>query len=109
MEAQRRMLQYIRHRRDDEPGLWITEERKQLGYHGIKQDLERLIERAGFKDEIKDVCLIFRRTFAADAVRQGILRPYIQAVAGCSTPHMLDHYTATIAAEEGGDRRISGV
>ena len=101
LEAQRPMLQYIRQRWDDLTCLWVTEEGKQLSYNGVKQDLERLFERAGLKGEIKDVCHIFRRTFAAHAVRQGIPRPYIQAIAGWSTPHMLDHYTAAMEAEEG--------
>ena len=43
---------------------------------------------------------IFRRTWAANAVRQGIHRPYIQAVAGWSTPTMLDHYTAAMLGKE---------
>ena len=108
LEAQRPMLRYIQHRRDDQPYLWITVEGKQLSYHGVKQDLERLFDRAGLKGEIKDVCHIFRRTFAAHAVRQGIPRPYIQAIAGWSTPHMLDHYTAAMEMEEGAVEAFRG-
>ena len=100
LEAQRPMLHYVRQRKDELPCFWVTEGGKQLSYNGIKQDLERLFERAGIRDEIKDMCHIFRRTFAAHAVRQGIPRPYIQAIAGWSTPHMLDHYTAAMEAEE---------
>ena len=44
---------------------------------------------------------ITRKTRAAHAVSQGIPRPYIQAVASWSTPHMLDQYTAAMEAEEG--------
>ncbi len=63
--------------------------------------LRRLVEKAGLKGQVKDVCHIFRRTFAANAVRQGIPRPHIQGVAGWSTPHMLDHYIAAMEAEDG--------
>ena len=108
LEAQRPMLRYIKQRQDVLSCLWITEEGKQLSYHGIKQDIERLFERAGLRGEIKDVCHIFRRTFAAHAVRQGIPRPYIQAIAGWSTPHMLDHYTAAMEAEEGAIEAFKG-
>ena len=108
LEAQRPMLRYIKQRWDDLPCLWVTEEKKQLSYNGVKQDLERLFERAELKGEIKDVCHIFRRTFAAHAVRQGIPRPYIQAIAGWSTPHMLDHYTAAMEAEEGAIEAFRG-
>ena len=108
LEKQRPMLQYLRQRWDDLPCLWVTEEGKPLSYNGVSQDLERLFERAGLKGEIKDVCHIFRRTFAAHAVRQGIPRPYIQAIAGWSTPHMLDHYTAAMEAEEGAIEAFRG-
>ena len=40
------------------------------------------------------------RTFAANAVRQGVPRQYIQAIAGWSTSQMLDRYTAAMEAEE---------
>ena len=69
-----------------------------LGYDGIWQDLKRLAERAEL--ELKDACHIFRRTFAANAVRQNIPRPYVKAVAGWSTMQMLDHYVEAMEAEE---------
>ena len=50
--------------------------------------------------ELKDACHIFRRTFAANAVKQSIPRPYVMAIAGWSTPQMLDHYVAAMEAEE---------
>ena len=108
LETQRPMLRYIKQRWDDLPCLWITEEGKPLSYHVVKQDLERLFERASLKGEIKDVYHIFRRTFAAHAVRQGIPRPYIQAIAGWSTPQMLDHYTAAMEAEDGAIEAFRG-
>lgn len=98
-ETQRVLLRYLRQRNDDHPCLWVTEENRPLGYHGLGRDLSRLFQRAGI--EVKDVCHIFRRTWAANSVRQGIPRPYTQAVAGWSTPAMLDRYTAAMEAEEG--------
>ena len=49
----------------------------------------------------EDPLHIFRRTFAANAVRQGIPRQYTQAIAGWSNSQMLDRYTAAMEAEEG--------
>ena len=50
--------------------------------------------------ELKDACHIFRRTFAANAVKQRIPRQYVLAIAGWSTPQMLDLYEAAMEAEE---------
>ncbi len=97
--CQRAMLRYIQQRSDSLGWLWVTEEGKRLGYDGIWQDLKRTAERA--KVSLQDTCHIFRRTFAAQAVRQSIPRPYVQAVAGWSTPKMLDHYVTAMEAEEG--------
>ena len=107
-EAQRPMLQYLRQRTDEYPCVWVSEEGKPLSYWGVDQDLRRLVERAGLKGQVKDICHIFRRTFAAHAVRQGVPRPHIQAIAGWSTPHMLDHYTAAMEAEEGAIESFKG-
>ncbi len=98
-EVQRPMMWYLHHRQDELSCLWVTELRKPLSYHGIGQDMKRMFERAGLL--AKDPCHIFRRTFAAHAVRQGVPRQYTQAVAGWSSSQMLDRYTAAMEAEEG--------
>ena len=97
-QCQRAMLRYMQQRRDSLDWVWVTEEGIRLGYDGIWQDLKRLTERA--EVELQDTCHIFRRTFAANAVKQKIPRPYVQAIAGWSTPQMLDHYVAAMEAEE---------
>ncbi len=97
--CQRAMLRYLHFRADPLDWLWVTEERERPGYDGIGQDLKRLADRAGV--EVKDVCHVYRRTFAAHAVRQSIPRQFVQAIAGWSTPQMLDHYVAAMEAEEG--------
>ena len=97
-QCQRAVLRYMQQRRDSLDWVWVTEEGIRLGYDGIWQDLKRLTERA--EVVLKDTCHIFRRTFAANAVKQNIPRPYVQAIAGWSTPQMLDHYVAAMEAEE---------
>ena len=96
--CQRAMLRYIQQRWDSLECLWVTEEGIRLGYDGIWQDLNRLAERAEI--ELKDTCHIFRRAFAANAIKQSIPRPYVMAIAGWSTPQMLDLYVAAMEAEE---------
>ena len=101
-QAQKVMLRYLEQREWkglDSDRLWITEGGAPLQWHGVGQDLKRLMKRAGV--EVQDVCHIFRRTFAANAVRQHIPRPYVQAIAGWSSPQMLDLYVAAMEAEEG--------
>ncbi len=97
-QCQRAVLRYMQQRRDSLDWVWVSEEGIRLGYDGIWQDLKRLTERA--EEVLKDTCHIFRRTFAANAVKQKIPRPYVQAIAGWSTPQMLDHYVAAMEAEE---------
>ena len=97
--CQRAILRYVQQRSDSLDWLWVTEEGIRLGYDGIWKDLNRLADRA--EVELKDTWHIFKRTFAANAVRQHIPRPYVQAVAGWSTSQMLDHYVAAVGAEEG--------
>ena len=97
--CQRPMLRYLQHRTDNLEWLWVTKEGTRLAYDSIWQDLNRLADRAGFK--LKDTCHIFRRTFAAQAVKQSIPRPYVLAIAGWSTPQMLDLYVSAMEAEEG--------
>ncbi len=57
---------------------------------------------------IQDTCHIFRRTFVAHATRQGVTRPFVQAVAGWSAPHMLDQYVAAMEAEQGAIEAFRG-
>lgn len=98
-EAQRTVLRYLSYREDGLPQLWVTEERRPLTPGGIGQDMKRLIERAGLREVVKDACHIFRRTWAASAVRQRIPRQFILEAAGWSTPAMLDHYTEAMREE----------
>ena len=88
-------------RNDELPWLWVTEGRKvkRLGYDGLGEDLSRLVKRAGLKDQLKDVCHIYRRTLAANAVRQGVTRPHIMGALGWDTEGMFAHYTAAMDLE----------
>ena len=91
------MLKYMQHRKDSLNWLWVTEAGNRLAYDSIWQDLNGAAERAGIK--LQDTCHIFRRTFAAHAVKQNIPRPYVQGIVGWSTPHMLDLYVAAMEGQ----------
>ena len=97
-EAQRPLLRYLHNRKDSLPCLWVTENGRPLGYHGMGEDVTRLFRRAEIP--LADAMHIFRRTFAANSVRQGVPRQYIRAVAGWTSPQMLDRYTAAMEEEE---------
>ena len=97
LEAQRPMLRYLNNRWDSDSCLWVTEKGRPLGYVGLGTDITRLFQRA--EVPVKDALHIFRRTFAANAVRQGVPRQYTQVIAGWSTSQMLDRYTAAMESE----------
>ena len=98
-EAQQPMLRYLHQRPGNSDWLWVGQTGAPLQYHSLGWEFKRLTIRAGVADEIQDPFHIFRRTFAARAKRQGIPDPYIQAVAGWSTPQMLYRYVAAMEAE----------
>ena len=101
--AQQAILRYTAQRRDDQDCLWATENGRPLSCGGMENLFKRLLVRAGIRDEIQDGFHIFRRTWAANAVEQGVPRPYVQG-GGWSSPFMLDHYVQ--AMQEEGDKTI---
>lgn len=97
-QAQAHTRHYLENFRGQEPGpLWITSHDRPLTYSGIGRDMDKLAKAAGI--QMVDRCHIFRRTFAASAVRQAIPRQYVQAAAGWSTPEMMDLYTSWMQTE----------
>ncbi len=110
-QAQLAIMKYTRHRHDELPWLWVTEEReaKRMSYDGLGRDLSRLVERAGLKGQVKDVCHIFRRTLAANAVRQGVTRPHIMGAMGWNSEAMIAHYTAAMELETEALEEVSRI
>ena len=64
------MSRYLRQCKDSLDWLWVTEAGNRIAYDSIWQDLNRAAQQAGIK--LQDTCHIFRRTFAAHAVKQQI-------------------------------------
>ncbi len=98
-EAQQPMYRYLHQRPGNSDWLWVGQHGKPLQYHSLGWEFKKLTQRAGVADEIQDPFHIFRRTMAAEAVRQGVPRPYIQAMLGWATPQMLDKYIAEMENE----------
>ena len=97
--AQEAVHQYLYLRKEySDPLLWVSQNGQLIGYHSLGRDIKRLYECAGVT--VKDDFHIFRRTFARDAILQGIPRQYIQAIAGWADGQMLDLYTAAMQQEE---------
>lgn len=100
-QAQLAMMKYFQHRHDDLPWVWVTENKAagQLKYDSIGQDLTRVVKRAGLKGQLPDVCHIFRRTLAANAIRQGVKNPHIRGMLDWNSDAMITHYTAYMELE----------
>ncbi len=72
-----------------------------MDYYGFGQDMRRLMDRAGIRDEIQDAMHIFRRTFGVTAADAGVRRELTESMAGWSDPRMLKHYVADYQDDQG--------
>ncbi len=98
-EAQRAVLYYLALRKDVEcPELWLSYRRDPLTYRGLGRAMVEIYRKAGVKTN--DPAHIFRRTWAANSVRQNIPRQYTQIVGGWESPEMIDKYVAAMGLEE---------
>ena len=96
-DAQKAIHRYLGHRTDEYPELWVTEERKPLGYAGMSNDLKRVRKWAGVT--VKDRTHAFRRTWAANALRAGTPRPHVQILGGWENDAMVSLYTSWMETE----------
>ncbi len=67
--SRKSMRTYLKHRLDDHPALWITEEGERLEYRGLRGILERRAKQAGIK---APTLHSFRRSFALNMLRAGV-------------------------------------
>ena len=99
-ESMQRYLDQRKH--SSEPYLWVNEsgprKLEHIRYHSLGTDIKRLANAAGV--QYQDVFHIFRRTWAANAIRNNVPRAYIMKMAGWKTPHMIELYTAALLDEE---------
>ncbi len=102
-EAQHAMWRYLTYRRDDHPCVWVTEERRPMGYYGVQQDLHRIFERAGLRGKLQDAVHIFRRTWAVNALRQGMGLKFVQVIGGWESVQVLEGYVRALEADDALD------
>jgi site-specific recombinase XerD len=91
-KASRKSLRvYLKHRIDDHPALWITEEGERLEYGG----LQGVLERRAMQAEIKAPTLhSFRRAFAINMLRAGVDVFSLQKLMGHADLQVLRRYLA---------------
>lgn len=99
-EAQHAVWRYLAYRRDDHPCVWVTEERRPMGYYGVQQDLHRIFERAGLRGKLQDAVHIFRRTWAVNALRQGMGLKFVQVIGGWESVQVLEGYVRALEADD---------
>lgn len=102
-QARKVMIDYLAHRRDSLPALWLTEERQPLTLNGIVITMRRMVERSGQLGEIVDVLHIFRRTWARRMIQKPVSLKYIQLAGGWANLSVLMQYVEAIEGEEAVD------
>jgi site-specific recombinase XerD len=89
--SRKSMRAYLKHRIDDHPALWITEEGERLEYGGLRAVLCRRSKQAG----IQTPCLhSFRRAFAINMLRAGVDVFSLQKLMGHADLQVLRRYLA---------------
>lgn len=97
-EAKKAVWRYLAYRNDKLPQLWLSEERKPIKPEGIRLAVTRLYQRAGIKR--KDVCHIFRRTWAWERIKEGVNLKYIMLIGGWATIEVLLDYVRAMETDE---------
>jgi integrase/recombinase XerD len=67
-KTRKALTAYLRHRKDNDPALWVTREGTRLSYAGIRQVLRRRAGKAGVREPSLHS---FRRAFALNCLRNG--------------------------------------
>lgn len=89
--SRKSMRAYLKHRLDDHPALWVTEEGERLEYGGLRGILTRRAKQAGMKNP----CLhSFRRAFAINMLRAGVDVFSLQKLMGHADLQVLRRYLA---------------
>jgi len=80
---------YLRHRKDDCPALWITDEKRRLTYWGLRQLVRRAAERAGVEEPPLHS---FRRAFVVAMLRKRVNIMTIRNLMGHADLRVLERY-----------------
>lgn len=97
-EAKKAVWRYMSYRDDKLPQLWLTEERKPMKSSGVQESIERIYKRADI--HVKDICHIFRRTWAMRQLRAGVPIKFVQLVGGWASIGVLEGYVRAMESDE---------
>lgn len=90
-KSRKAMRAYLKHRTEDNPALWVTDEGERLTYSGLRQIMRRRSERAGVDTPgLHD----FRRFFALQCLRNGMDIFTLQKLMGHTDIQVLRRYLA---------------
>ena len=96
-EAKKAVWRYMSYRNDSLPELWLSEERKPMKVSGVQESIERIYKRADI--HIKDICHIFRRTWAMRQLKAGVPIKFVQLVGGWSSISVLEGYVRAMESD----------
>ena len=101
--SRKSMRGYLKHRLDDYPALWISEEGEQLEYGGLRGILQRRAKQAGIKAPSLHS---FRRAFAINMLRAGVDVFSLQKLMGHADLQVLRRYLAQTTEDIAQAHRI---
>ncbi len=98
-QSRRAIRGYLRHRKDDCPALWVTDEGQRLTYWGLRQIIRRAAERAGVEEPPLHS---FRRAFVVAMLRKRVNIMTIRNLMGHADLRVLERYAnqSTIELED---------
>jgi site-specific recombinase XerD len=94
---------YLKHRGDNNPALWVTDERERLEYSGLRGVLGRRANQAGLK---MPSLHSFRRAFAINMLRAGVDVFSLQKLMGHADLQVLRRYLAQTTEDIAQAHRI---
>jgi integrase/recombinase XerD len=101
--SRKSMRAYLKHRLNDSPALWITEEGERLEYGGLRGILGRRAKQAGIKVPSLHS---FRRAFAINMLRAGVNVFSLQKLMGHADLQVLRRYLAQTTEDMAQAHRI---
>jgi site-specific recombinase XerD len=103
-KASRKSLRsYMKHRVDNNPSMWVTDEGECLGYSGLRRILWRRAKQAGVK---APTLHSFRRAFAINMLRAGVDVFSLQKLMGHADLQVLRRYLAQTTEDIAQAHRI---
>ena len=95
-QSRKAIRNYLRHRKDTCPALWVTDDQNRLTYWGLRQIVRRAAERAGLEEPSLHS---FRRAFVVAMLRKRVNIMTIRNLMGHADLRVLERYANQSAVE----------